>query len=71
MSHANHAPLVNRSKLEAEIQCGSHAGVCHDQVHTAFLYSRNDCAKKRGQANTISFRGWQVTNLFKMLFVNP
>ena len=23
MSHANHAPLVNRSKLEAEIQCGS------------------------------------------------
>lgn len=23
MSHANHALLVNRSKLEAEIQCGS------------------------------------------------
>ena len=23
MSHANYAPLVNRSKLEAEIQCGS------------------------------------------------
>lgn len=23
MSHANHAPFVNRSKLEAEIQCGS------------------------------------------------
>ncbi len=23
MSHANHVLLVNRSKLEAEIQCGS------------------------------------------------
>ncbi|BBR11922.1 hypothetical protein SH16_00178 [Aeromonas caviae] len=23
MSHANHAPFVNRSKLEAEIHCGS------------------------------------------------
>lgn len=60
MSHANHAPLVNRSKLEAEIQCGSHAGVCHDQVHTAFLYSRNGYAKRRGHANTISFRGLKV-----------
>lgn len=32
MSHANHAPLVNRSKLEAEIQCGSHPGICHAYV---------------------------------------
>ncbi len=46
MSHASQVPLVNRSKLEAEIQCGSHAGICHDQGHTDFLYSRNGCAKK-------------------------
>ncbi|MFQ2458418.1 hypothetical protein ACK316_18940 [Aeromonas caviae] len=62
MSHANHAPLVNRSKLEADIQGGSHADVCHDQGHTAFLYSRNGCAKRRGQANTISFRSGKVNH---------
>ena len=60
MSHASKVPLVNRSKLEAEIQCGSHAGVCHDQGHTDFLYGRNFCAKRRGQANTLSLRGWKV-----------
>ncbi len=38
MSHANHAPLVNRSKLEAEIQCGSHPGACNGLRHTDFLY---------------------------------
>lgn len=62
MSPASQVPLVNRSKLEAEIQCGSHAGVCHDQGHTEFLYSRNGCAKRRGQANTVSFRGWKVNH---------
>lgn len=36
MSHANHAPLVNRSNLEAEIQCGSHAGVSHAYVTLLF-----------------------------------
>lgn len=47
MSPASQVPLVNRSKLEAEIQCGSHAGICHGQGqgqgqgHTDFLYSRN------------------------------
>ncbi|MBV7416095.1 hypothetical protein [Aeromonas sp. sif2433] len=46
MSPANHVPLVKNSNLEAEIQCGSHAGVCHGQRHTAFLCSRNGCAKK-------------------------
>lgn len=61
MIHANYTPLVNRSNLEAEIQCGSHADICHDQGHTAFLYSRNDCAKRRGQANTISFRDWKIS----------
>lgn len=53
MSHANHALLVNRSKLEAEIQCGSHPGACNGLRHTDFLYSRHDCAKRRGQANTL------------------
>ncbi len=36
MSHANHALLVNRSKLEAEIQCGSHAGICYAYVTLLF-----------------------------------
>lgn len=62
MSHASQVPLVNRSKLEAEIQCGSHAGVCHGQGHTEFLYSRNGCAKRRGQANTLSFRVRQISH---------
>lgn len=60
MSPASDHPLVKSSNLEAEILCGSHAGVCHDQGHTDFLYSRNGCAKRRGQANTLSFRGRQV-----------
>lgn len=60
MSHASQVPLVNRSNLEAEIQCSSHAGVCHDQGHTDFLYSRNGCAKRRDQANTPSFRARKV-----------
>jgi len=62
MSHASQVPLVNSNKLEAEIQCGSHAGVCHDQGHTEFLYSRNGCANRRGQANTLSFRDRQVNH---------
>lgn len=67
MNPASQVPLVNRSNLEAEIPCGSHAGVCHGQGHTEFLYSRNGCAKRRGQANTLSFRSRQVNHLFKML----
>ncbi|MFQ2450671.1 hypothetical protein ACSZN8_17160 [Aeromonas caviae] len=47
MSHANHAPLVNRSKLEAEIQCGSHPGACYGLHHTDFLYSRHYCSKEK------------------------
>ncbi|MDX7785374.1 hypothetical protein SJS34_03150 [Aeromonas caviae] len=47
MSHANYAPLVNRSKLEAEIQCGSHADACNGLRHTDFLHSRHDCAKDK------------------------
>ncbi|WP_303809124.1 hypothetical protein [Aeromonas rivipollensis] len=35
-NHANHAHLVNHSYLEAEIQCGSHAGVCHTYVTQLF-----------------------------------
>lgn len=31
MSHANHALLVNRCKLEAEIQCGSVTKGCDRQ----------------------------------------
>ena len=62
MSHAIPQAQPNSSTLEAEIQCGSHAGICHDQGHTDFLYSRNGYAKRRGQANTISFRGRQVTH---------
>ena len=60
MSHAIPQAQPNSSTLEAEIQCGSHASVCHGQRHTAFLYSRNGCAKRRGQANTLSFRGRNV-----------
>ena len=68
MSPASQIPLVNRSKLEAEIQCGSHAGICHGQGqgqgqgHTDFLYSRIGCVKRRGQANILSFRGWKVSH---------
>ena len=62
MSRARHVPLVNRSNLEAEIQCGSHTGAYHGQGHTDFLYSRNGCAKRRGQANTISFRSGKVNH---------
>lgn len=47
MSHANHTPLVNRSKLETEIQCGSHPGACYGLHHTDFLYSRHDCSKEK------------------------
>ncbi len=61
MSPASQVHLVNRSNLEAEIPCGSHAGVCHGQGHTEFLYSRNGYAKKRGQANILSFRGRKVS----------
>lgn len=62
MSPSSQVPLVNRSKLEAEIQCGSHAGVCHDQSHTEFLYSRNGCAKRRGQTNTLSSRDRKINH---------
>jgi hypothetical protein len=47
MSHAIPQAQPNSSTLEAEIQCGSHAGVCHGQGHTDFLYSCNGCAKKK------------------------
>ncbi|WP_324034425.1 hypothetical protein [Aeromonas caviae] len=46
MSHANHAPFVNRSKLEAEIQCGSHAGACIAYV-TRFFYAIEIVAQKK------------------------
>jgi hypothetical protein len=36
MSHAIPQAQPNSSTLEAEIQCGSHAGVCHGQGHTDF-----------------------------------
>ncbi|MCS3461429.1 hypothetical protein [Aeromonas sp. BIGb0445] len=36
MSHANPHLLVKSSTLEAEIQCGSHAGVCHANVTLLF-----------------------------------
>ncbi len=39
MSPASQVPLVNRSKLEAEIQCGSHAGICRGQGHTLSFYT--------------------------------
>lgn len=48
MSHANHALLVNRSKLEADIQGGSHIGACHGQCHATFLCYRNGYAKEEG-----------------------
>lgn len=61
MSHAIPQTQLNSSTLEAEIQCGSHAGVGYDQGHTVFLYSRNGCAKRRGQANRLSFSIRQVS----------
>ncbi|MCP1599453.1 hypothetical protein J2S82_001410 [Aeromonas caviae] len=49
MSHANHAPLVNRSKLEAEIQCGSHAGICHAYVTRLFYAIEMVVQKEKGK----------------------
>ncbi|MFM4919840.1 hypothetical protein ACEUCL_19005 [Aeromonas dhakensis] len=47
MSHARHVPLVNRSNLEAEIQCGSHPGICHAYVTRLFYAIEKVVQKKR------------------------